>query len=162
MARDDRVAHLLKLPAEAVGILGIASADLQGDEAGFRILQQPIRGFAPLESPPHDPASRHVDESQCDRLRGILRDPVPIELLGIPNRRPDPMQAGFRRFRFAKDTPGVWRCLSRPKPARWLYSTAVEAGRNGCMLFNSIRSSLTVPSYRKGKRSRRLPHGGDF
>lgn len=130
MARDGRVAHLLELPAETVGILGIASADLQGDEAGFRILQQPIRGFAPLEPPPHDPASRHVDESQCDRLRGILRDPVPIELLGIPSWRLDPMQAGLRRFRFEHGCQGYSRSMAMPLQAQASSMAVLDRSRS--------------------------------
>ncbi len=102
MIRDGRTADLFELDAEAVEMFSlipsIDPADLQGDEASFRVLQQPVPGFAPLESPSHDPSSRHVDESQSDRLRGILRDPMSIELLGVTERRMDPVEAGLARL----------------------------------------------------------------
>jgi hypothetical protein len=39
-----------------------------------------------------------MNESQRDRLGGILRNPVPIELLDIAERRTDPVEAGIVRL----------------------------------------------------------------
>jgi len=84
LVRDRRVANLFELDAETVCVIpGIDPADLQGNQAGFGVLQQPVRGFCPLKPSPHDPSSRPMDESQRDSLGRILRNPMVIELLQV-------------------------------------------------------------------------------
>ncbi|HEX3556634.1 MAG TPA: hypothetical protein VIA62_25715 [Thermoanaerobaculia bacterium] len=121
MVRDGRAADLFELDAEAVGMFSLIAfidpADLKGDEASFRVLQQPVPGFSSLESPPHDPSSRHVDESQSDRLRSILRDLVSIELLGITERRTDPVEAGLAHLALNQGRHGYTGLMAMPLQA---------------------------------------------
>jgi len=79
--------NLLDLGAETLRMAAfVDSTDLESDQAGAGILQQPVRRLSPLESSPHDPSPRNADETQCDRLCGIFRDPIPVKLIDTARR----------------------------------------------------------------------------
>lgn len=78
------MADLVDLDTEAISIATfVDTADLQSDETGPGVTQEPVGKFSPLESSSHDPSSCPVDERQSDRFRSVLRDPMPIDLLVV-------------------------------------------------------------------------------
>jgi hypothetical protein len=86
------MADLLELDAKALGITAfLDAADLQGDEPGFGILEKPVRRFSPLQPSLDNPSACYVDESQGNRLRSILRDPMPVVLLQVPRQGSSPV-----------------------------------------------------------------------
>jgi hypothetical protein len=96
---DCRAADLIELIVEAASLVPFGDpADLQGDEASFGILEKPIRKLTSLKSSLHHPSQCYVHERQGYPLCSILRDPMPIELFDIAERRSNPVQTSGRSF----------------------------------------------------------------
>ena len=99
MLRDRYTADLFKLLPQPLWIFPFAnSTDLQSNGAGFRVVQQPVRGFTPLESPPDHPTLCLMDQSERDGFRRILRNPVLIQLLRIACRGTHPEKSSLPRL----------------------------------------------------------------